>query len=211
MASPTKRGAAAREAARQIAETSSWADVNRALTLQSEAIKCLSDSLERERKKVGLLTEERDALRCMLSAECQVGQDPVADKQRRRVVLNLAGGGHDFKNKFHTFHRNRTSALTCIKALCGDDTLKQQQLAESLHPHHSTPESSAELMRRKNMMMQSELKSSMRHRVQWLQASWTFCSSYMHATKGVTLMRIVHCTPFATLQPRTFTPSCASP
>lgn len=71
--------------------------------------------------------------------------DPDADEStaskrtqdRRRMVKELVGEGYNFSNSERTFQRHKALALAQLKQIAGpDNTLRQQQLAESLLGHY---------------------------------------------------------------------------
>lgn len=72
-------------------------------------------------------------MRALLAERYQEGQDPAADKQRHAVIKELIGDGWDINHEEEKFKYARKQMIGCIKSLCGNDFLKQQQLSEALY------------------------------------------------------------------------------
>lgn len=110
------------------------------LNLQERCIGHLESSLDAALVKIGILLQERDSLKVLLGEKYQVGQDVNADDRRRQMVKTLVGEGWDLQKEEQNFQKSKSQLLAYVRALCGADTMKQQQLCEALYHRYSTLE-----------------------------------------------------------------------
>jgi hypothetical protein len=72
-----------------------------------------------------------------IDADCSQSTASQRIQDRRSMVKHLVGEGYDFSSSQRTFNRHKALALAQLKQIAGpDNSLRQQQLAESLLNHY---------------------------------------------------------------------------